>query len=499
MKLNIDRILSPKTLAAVCFLIALAGLSTAFAGKSPAAREEEPSSKRPAAESPRSPSGYSSVVKRVLPSVVKVSTTIRTKPAAYGRQDPGDGPFRWFFGPQFGQRGPIERFTPEPQRGLGSGVVITKDGYILTNHHVIDGADEVKVTLSDGREMQAKVVGTDPQTDVAVIKVDARSLAAIEVADSEQIEVGEVVLAIGNPFGLGQTVTSGIVSGKGRGNIGLDYEDFIQTDAAINPGNSGGALVDADGRLVGINTAILSRSGGSQGIGFAIPANLAQGVMDALIKEGRVTRGYMGAMIQDVTPSLAKEFKIKQGSGALVGEVKSGGPADRAGVQAGDVITEIDGHPVRDSRSLRLRVAGTKPGTTLALKVVRDGEAKTLDVKVKELPGAATLAKNSDPAQDDEGVLNGVTVADLDENSRRQNELPRGLKGVVVAQIDPNSPAAEAGLRTGDIIQEINRRPVRNADEAVRLTEKSGDRTTLLRVWNNGGSRFVVVDESKAG
>jgi serine protease Do len=320
------------------------------------------------------------------------------------------------------------------------------------------------------------------------------------MADSEKVEVGDVVLAVGNPFGIGQTVTTGIVSATGRaGAIGLDYEDFIQTDAAINPGNSGGALVDADGRLIGINTAILSRSGGNQGIGFAIPVNLARDVMESLIKDGHVTRGYLGVMIQDVTPALAKEFKLKEAHGALVGDVTAKSPAEKAGIENGDLILEFNGKKVTDSRHLKLEVARVQPGESVPVKILRDGSSKTLDVTVKEMPGTEHLAKNDTHKDDDTGTLNGVTVADLDGTARQQFDLPNNVKGVVITEVDPNSAAAEAGLKAGDVIQEINRKPVRTAEEAVKMTEKTDDKTTLLRVWRDGGSRYVAVDESNAG
>ena len=294
---------------------------------------------------------------------------------------------RRFFGDQSQGRMPRRNSGMPRQEGVGSGVIATKDGYILTNNHVVDGADEVKVALQDGREFTAKVIGRDPKSDVAVIKIDATDLPAVPMADSDKVEVGDVVLAIGNPFGIGQTVTTGIVSAKGRGNMGLDYEDFIQTDAAINPGNSGGALVDADGRLIGINTAILSRSGGNQGIGFAIPVNLARDVMGSLIKDGQVTRGYLGVMIQDLTPALAKEFKLKDTTGALIGDVTPKGPADKAGLKSGDLLVEFNGKTVTDSRHLKLEVARTQPGETVPVKILRDGTSKTLEVTVKTLPG----------------------------------------------------------------------------------------------------------------
>jgi serine protease Do len=313
------------------------------------------------------------------------------------------------------------------------------------------------------------------------------------------VEVGDVVLAVGNPFGIGQTVTTGIVSATGRGNMGLDYEDFIQTDAAINPGNSGGALVDTEGRLIGINTAILSRSGGNQGIGFAIPSNMARDVMRDLIQDGHVTRGYLGVLIQDITPALAKQFELKDTSGALVGDVTSGSPAEKGGIKTGDVVVEFNGRKVANSRQLRLEVARSRPGEEVPVKVLRDGRARTLELVPKSLPDNDTIAKNGNSVPEDTGTLNGVAVDDLDNNARNQMRLPSALKGALVTEVQPGSAAAEAGLRPGDVILEINRQPVRNAQEAVKMTEKTEDKTTLLRVWREGNSRFVVVDESKAG
>jgi serine protease Do len=410
-----------------------------------------------------------------------------------------DDMMRRFFGDEPQGRTP-RRNQPMPrQQGIGSGVIVTKDGYILTNNHVVDGADEVKVALQDGREFTAKVIGRDPKSDVAVVKIEAKDLPAVPMADSDKVEVGDIVLAVGNPFGIGQTVTTGIVSATGRGNMGLDYEDFIQTDAAINPGNSGGALVDAEGRLIGINTMILSRSGGNQGIGFAIPVNLAHYVMNSLVKDGHVTRGYLGVMIQDVTPALAEEFKLKDSTGALVSEVTPKSPAEKAGLNEGDVILEFNGKKVTDSRHMKLEAASTHPGETVPVKVLREGTNKTLEVTVKELPGSEKLSKADTRHSDANGTLNGVTVGDLDRGARQQFELPTHVKGVVVTEVSPDSASADAGLKPGDVIQEINRKPVNSVEEAVQMTENAKDKKTLLRVWRNGGSHFVVVDETKAG
>src|SRR5437899_119876 len=388
--------------------VVLAGSALAFTQKPKAENfNAPPLDERPIARDAGSHASFAPVVKKVAPAVVKVFTTTRIHNTGFnGMPDNMDDMLRRFFGDQFEGRTPRRNHGPTKQEGIGSGVVVTKDGYILTNNHVVDGADEVKVALQDGRDFTAKVIGRDPKSDVAVIKIEAKDLPAVTMADSDKVEVGDVVLAVGNPFGIGQTVTTGIVSATGRaGAVGLDYEDFIQTDAAINPGNSGGALVDADGRLIGINTAILSRSGGNQGIGFAIPANLARDVMQSLVKDGHVTRGYLGVMIQDVTPALAKEFKLKDSAGALIGDVVPKSPADKAGLKSGDVIVEIKGKKVTDSRHLRLEVARTKPGESVPVKGLRDGGTKTFVVTVEELPGSEQIAKAGSHGNEANGTL----------------------------------------------------------------------------------------------
>src|SRR5712671_1745326 len=371
--------------------VVLAGSALAFSQKPKAENfHAPPLDERPIARDSGGHASFAPMVKKVAPAVVKVFTTTRMHNTSFngapnGAPDGMDDMLRRFFGDQFEGRSPRRNFNTPRQTGIGSGVIVTKDGYILTNNHVVDGADEVKVAMTDGREFTAKVIGRDPKSDIAVIKIDAQDLPVVTMADSDKVEVGDVVLAIGNPFGIGQTVTTGIVSATGRsGAVGLDYEDFIQTDAAINPGNSGGALVDADGRLIGINTAILSRSGGNQGIGFAIPANLTRDVMGSLIKDGHVTRGFLGVMIQDVTPALAKQFNLKDSTGALVGDVTPRSPAERAGFKTGDVILEFNGKKVSDSRHLKLEVARVSPGEAVPVKILRDGSNKTLEVKVKE-------------------------------------------------------------------------------------------------------------------
>ncbi len=444
---------------------------------------------------------FAPIVDKVAPAVVKIEVTAVTRNTAMeGMPDS----LRQFFGNQFGGMFPPQSMGPQVEHGVGSGVVITKDGYILTNNHVVDGAKEVKVTLTDGRAFTAKVIGRDPKTDIAVVKIDADNLPIVSLADSSKVKVGDVVLAVGNPFGVGQTVTEGIVSAKDRGNMGIeDYEDFIQTDAAINPGNSGGALVDIDGRLIGINTAILSDTGGSQGVGFAVPSDLARTVMESLVKDGHVTRGYLGVEIQNVTPALAQEFNLKETTGALVGDVVANGPADQAGFKDGDVVTEFNGQKITDSRQLQLAVAETSPGTKVPVEILRDGENKTLEnktleVTVKQLPGSGSVAEAGSQNGNDTGTLNGVGVDNLDQQTRAQYHIPDTVHGAVVTQVDPGSAAAEAGLKPGDVIESINRHPVKNADDAIQLTSNTTSKRTLVRVWDNGGSRYIVVDESNS-
>jgi serine protease Do len=444
---------------------------------------------------------FSGVIKRVAPSIVKIEVTGKAQKVAElgdgGRLDealPSLPPeLRRFFG----EHG-LREFKAPREHGTASGVIVTPDGYILTNEHVVDHAEQVKVTMQDGREFTAKVIGQDPKADLAVVKVDATALPAIAFADSAKAEVGDVALAIGNPFGLGQSVTEGVVSATGRASLGLDYEDFIQTDAAINPGNSGGALVDADGRLIGINTAIFSRGGGSDGVGFAIPANLARNVMAQLITDGKVTRGYLGVMIQDLTPTLARDFKAGETKGALVGDAPAQSPAAKAGLKSGDIITQFDGATVAGARELKLAVAQHKPGEKADLRVLRDGAEKSFAVTLGEQPGEkATKATPShdDGKADDTGTLGGVGVGNLDQRERQEFKIPADVQGALVTSVDESSPAFEAGLREGNVIEQINRQPVKGADDAVKLTAKPADKHTLLRVWSGGTSHFLTVDE----
>ena len=446
---------------------------TARASDQPAAKAKSMSlivDDHPLARDARSGVSYAAVVKKVMPSVVKVEVTTAGKETSV--QVPGmqmDPFFRQFFGvPSGGGRQRI--FTP-PTHGLGSGVIVTKDGYILTNNHVVDDADKVKVTLQDGREFTAKVIGKDKESDVAVVKIDAHDLPAITLADSA---TGRAAME------------------------DLKYQDFIQTDAAINPGNSGGALVDTDGRLIGINTAIFSRSGGSEGIGLAIPTDLARQVMVSLVNNGKVTRGYLGVGVQPLTGALARQFDLKNDNGALIDEVKPDSPAAKAGLQNGDVILQFNGKPITDGRRLQLAVADIAPRTKIPVRIWRDGAAKTVDVVVKEIPGEEQLAKSGSSESSSNDTLNGVAVTDLNPQTRQQYSVAKNVQGAVVTQVDPTSAAADAGVKEGDVIMEINKHPVRSADDAVRLTTNVKDKITLLRVWSANGSHYLTVDESKA-
>ena len=443
------------------------------------------------------PASFAGIIKKITPSVVKIEVTAKAENAAdFGSADLPDG-----F--QSGGRN-LQRFFDQQQQQpkehcAASGVIVTPDGYILTNHHVIDRAQKVAVTFTDGRKLTARVIGDDPKADLAVIKVEATGLPAITFTDSSAAEVGDMVLALGNPFGIGQSVTMGMISATGRATMGLDYEDFIQTDAAINPGNSGGALVDTQGRLIGINTAILSRGGGNDGIGFAIPGNMARSVMDDLITSGHVTRAYLGVMVQDLTPSLTREFHagdIKEG--ALIGDVPTQSPAAKAGIETGDIVTSFAGQPVKDARGLKLAVATHKPGEKTEVKVLREGAEKIVTATLEAQPGAdRAIPATHKVGAAEEGTLDGVGVADLDKAARQEAGVPAGVKGALITQVEENSPAYEAGLRPGDVIQQINHEAVTGAEDAVKLTSAPTSKETLLRIWSHGGSRFVSVDETR--
>jgi serine protease Do len=449
-------------------------------------------------------SSYAPLVQKVAPSVVEITVTEKAQHNPHHFSDDQLDQLRRFFGqggggPDVNPHGGGGGGGPT-MHGLGSGVIVSSDGYILTNNHVVNNASEISVALSDGRVFpHAKVVGTDPKTDVAVIKINATNLPALTFADSNQISVGDVVLAIGNPFGIGQTVTQGIVSGKDRVTNGGDQdEDFLQTDAAINPGNSGGALVDMDGRLVGINSEILSRSGGSQGVGLAIPSNLCQWAMTSLVKTGHVERGFLGVSIQDVTPTLAKDFKLDRINGALVADVTAGSPAEKAGLKSGDVIREYDNQPVKDASQFKLQVAETSPGAKATVGIIRDGENKNIDLTVGHFPSEKVSDNDRAGAGEHKDALAGVGVGDLDQNVRNEANIPDNVHGAVITEVAPNSPADEAGLRVGEVITEINHQSVKNAQDAVNDTQKPVGDQTLVKVWSQGRSRYVTVDESSS-
>ncbi len=438
---------------------------------------------------------FAPIVKKVAPSVVKIFVTMKAageNPFANSDMDF----FRRFFGEDgLKQMNPGKLHAPT-EHGLGSGVIVSPDGYILTNNHVVNNASEIQVALNDGRQFTAKVVGSDPKTDVALIRIKADNLPALTLADSDKIEVGDVVLAIGNPFGIGQTVTKGIVSAKDRTTSGDMDEDFIQTDAAINPGNSGGALVDTEGRVVGINSAILTHSGGNQGIGFAVPSNLCRWVMDSLVKSGRVERGFLGVMIQNLTPDLATAFKLDRTTGALVGDVTPDSPADKAGLKSGDVITQLNGQPIEGASQLKLRVAESTPGSKVQVAVNRNGEAKTFDVTLGNLPENKVAKTDEQSGNTKTEALAGVGVADLDQNARAELGIPAQVQGAVITEVAPDSAAYHAGLRPGDVITELDRKPVKNAQDAIADTAKPSGNETLVKVWTKTGSHYLTVDES---
>jgi serine protease Do len=428
-----------------------------------------------------------------MPAVVNISSTKTVRERSRDLMPFFNDPFfERFFGDQFRHQIPRER----REQSLGSGVIVRSDGYIITNHHVVDGADEVKIAFSDGRETTARIVGTDPKIDIAVLKVEKSDLPALPMGNSSAVQVGEIVLAIGNPFGLGQTMTMGIVSATGRGGLGIeDYEDFIQTDASINPGNSGGALINVRGELIGINTAILARGvPGNVGVGFAVPIEMARSAMEQILDHGKVIRGFLGVSIQEVTPAIAEAFDLEEAHGALVGGVTEDTPASRAGIRKGDVILELDGRAVEDPRDLQLRIVREQPGTTVNLTVSRDGSERQIRVKLAELPSEDSIA-----AGVGEGALENedIAVKDLNPEIARQLDLPQGTTGIVVDGVKPGSDWSQAGIRRGDVIQEVNRQPVQTVNEFRRALRKSDKRSVLLLVNRGGRTIFVVVERKE--
>ncbi len=428
------------------------------------------------------------IADKATPAVVTIQVTQTVKLP--------QNPFSRFFGDPGGER-------PERQRrGLGSGVIVSNDGYIITNAHVVENAEEINVGLANGEEYTGEVVGTDPRTDIAVVKIDGEDLSAIKFGDSDQANVGEIVLAIGSPLreDLAHSVSMGIISAKGRAigiiEQGAGYENFIQTDAAINPGNSGGALVNMNGELIGVNSAIASRSGGNEGIGFAVPANLAKSVMKSLIKDGKVSRGYLGIYGNSVDRTMARGLGLEESHGVIVGTVEDGTPADRAGLKEGDVITTLDGKKVQTYAKFRTDVATREPGTEIKLGIFRDGERMTLNVTLGELPSDAAGSGPQQPDRDLEEQI-GFRVQNLTPQLAERLGLDAGQKGVVVTGINRSSNAYRQGLREGDVIISVSRNPVENVTEFNNELNKISSRdnaVALLRIIRNGVTQFLAFE-----
>ena len=446
---------------------------------------------------------FEQVVSKASPAVVhiQIEKGVKESPVEFfgpnnGAGDP-QGLFRFFFGPGMGQRGVPGPSSPSVGPipvGQGSGFIISSDGYIITNNHIVDGADRLKVSLTDGRELTAKLIGTDPETEIALIKVDAQGLSPLPLGNSDDLRVGEWVLAIGSPFGLDHSVTSGIVSARGRGNVGIvDYADFIQTDAAINPGNSGGPLLDMSGNVVGMNTAIVSSNGGSNGVGFAIPVNMIKYITDQLLNNGKITRGFLGISIQEMTPELAKWFNVTEGHGILVAEVSKDSPAEKAGLQRDDVIVEYNGRPVGEVGAFRSHIATTASGSTVNLTIVRNGQHMTKTIQIGSI-STEQVAMNSDSNYEDVQTDLGITVQGLTDDLAQRLGY-QGEKGVVVAQVAPASKAERAGIKAGDLIKEVNKKEVDNPKD-FKQALKYGDKnqSMLLLVQEGQASRYIALE-----
>ncbi len=450
-----------------------------------------PPSASPATTSAALRTSYADVVNRVSPAVVTIRTESRARaPRQFPFMD--DPFFRRFFGE------PLEPAPERLVRGLGSGVIVTADGYVLTNHHVIDGAQQIEVDLQGPRTVTAKLVGSDPPSDLAVLKLSEGGLSPLALADSDKVQVGDIVLAIGDPLGIGQTVTLGIISAKGR-RTGLSdgsFEDFLQTDAPINRGNSGGALINGDGELVGINSQILSPSGGSIGIGFAIPSNMARDVLDQIVKNGKVTRGHLGIVVQPVTDDIAASLNLSNARGVLVSQVQAGSAAERAGLKRGDVILALNGNIVSDSNSFRNDIAGTPPGRTVTLRIWRDGNEQELRPTLGEFvpeESATKPAEESPPQAEGNDRRLGLAVQPLTPAFASQLGIRSDTQGLVVVQVDPLGPAADAGIQRGDVIEQVNQQPVRSVADLRSAIDRGGKNPLLLLVNHRGMTIFVTV------
>lgn len=431
---------------------------------------------------------FSEIVRAVSPAVVNISSTKTVK-----RQPT---PFDEFF--DFLYPFPDARSKRWKEQSLGSGIIVSPEGYIVTNNHVVEQADEIKVILYDKKSFRAKIIGADPKTDIAIIKIESKGLPVVPWGDSDKLQVGEFVLAIGNPFGLSNTVTMGIISAVGRADVGIaDYEDFIQTDAAINPGNSGGPLVNIRGELIGINTAIFSKTGGYQGIGFSVPSNMTRLVMEQLIKEGKVTRGWIGVTIQELTPEIAQKFGIKSNEGALVNDVVKGSPAYKSGIARGDIILEFDGKKVRDVGTLRNAVAQTKVGAQVKVRILRRDKEMNFTVTVVELPSepGEVVPSSSGGTETDRNILSGMTVIDLTPSIAKQLGLAAAEKGVIIVKIEPGSPSDNAGIKKGDIIQEIDRKRIANLNDFNRMVSDVKQDEAVLLFINRGGKKLYIALE----
>jgi serine protease Do len=467
---------------AVATSVVLAGPLDWF-GEKPKPPAEAPPSPA-AAEAPLAPSSFAEVARAAKPAVVNVSTTQKV----HARGAPGSGPFSeqdpfFDFFRRFHEQQPRD-FT---QRSLGSGVIVRPDGYVVTNAHVVKDADEIVIKLHDEREFEAKLVGIDEKTDLALLHADADDLPVAPLGDSGRLEVGEWVVAIGNPFGLSETVTAGIVSAKGRSIGAGPYDDFIQTDASINPGNSGGPLLDLQGRVVGINSAIFSQSGGNIGIGFAIPINLVEHVVDQLSEHGEVVRGWLGVVIQDVTPELAHSFSLERAEGALVSEAMPDGPAARAGIERGDVIVEYDGTKIDRTRGLPSLVADTPVGRKVEVVVLRDGKKETFELKVGEMPAEASAESGGRNSGDW-----GLAVQEITPELAERLGLA-STQGVLVSAVAPGSPAVDAGIRAGDVILQVDRKSVHGTSDYEKALAGAKGKSLLLLLQREGHSLFVPL------
>jgi Do/DeqQ family serine protease len=440
---------------------------------------------------------YADIVERTSPAVVNIISDIKVQQTNSTEGNPLDGlPF------QFPQMPRQQQQRPPVERGVGSGVIVSADGTILTNNHVVEGATKITVEMNNGKSYEAKTLGTDPPSDLAVLKIEGENLPFLTLGNSDTVRVGDIVLAIGNPLGIGQTVTAGIISAKGRrtGISDGSFEDFLQTDAPINRGNSGGALVNLNGELIGINSQILAggASGGNIGIGFSIPSNMAKSVMEQLVQNGKVRRGLLGINIQNINEDLAKGLGLKDTKGVLVSNVRTGGAAEKAGIRRGDVITAINGETVEDSNVLRNKVAGTLPGNDIKVKFVRDGSEQEVTAKLDELDSGSEEPQNQQNEQKDsdnpaqEGKL-GRTVQPVTPEIAKQLKIAEDTKGLVVTQIDPSGAAAQAEIRRGDVILEVNRQSVTTLDEMRSALEKAGNNSALLLVSRGGTTTFLTV------